>query len=106
MSIVIEANLKIPRVKTPIKDENGYPVDNGSVRFRKPIEVTAIPKSGDPLQLKTASGVILECTVTRADWDQERELFVASCSYAKRSIPPEEYTALVTDPSWVMRPLF
>lgn len=105
MPIVIEANLKIPRVKTPIRDDNGYPVDNGSVRFRKPIEVLAIPKSGETIQLKTASGVILECTVTRADWDQERELFVASCSYAKRSIPPDEYTALVTDPNWVMKPL-
>ena len=106
MSIVIEANLKIPRVKTPIKDENGYPVDSGSVRFRKPIEVLAIPKTGDTLRLQTASGVTLECTVTRADWDQDRELFVASCSYSKRSIPPDEYTALVTDPSWAMKPLF
>ena len=106
MSITVEANLKIPRVKNPIKDEHGYPVDSGAVRFRKPVEVQAIPKSDDALQLETASGTILECTVTRADWDQDRELFVVSCSYAKRSMPPDEYTALVTDPSWVVKPLF
>ncbi len=105
MSITVEANLKIPRVKTPIKDENGYPVDSGSVRFRKPIDVSAIPKAGDMLKLETASGVALESIVTRADWDQERERFIVSCSYAKRSIPPDEYTALVTDTSWEMRPL-
>lgn len=106
MPIIVEANLKIPRVKTPIKDESGYPVDNGSVRFRKPVEVLAIPKAGDPLPLTTASGVVLETAVTRSDWDQDRELFVVSCSYAKRSMPADEYGALVTDPSWVMRPLF
>ena len=105
MPIVVEANLKIPRVKTPIKDEHGYPVDNGSVRFRKPIHVPAVPKLGETLHLKTASGVTLECIVTRAEWDQDRSIFITSCSYAKRSIPPDEYRALVTDPSWVMRPL-
>ena len=106
MAITVEANLKIPRVKTPIKDENGYPVDSGAVRFRKPIDVAAIPKSGDTLTLETASGVMLESVVTRADWDQEHERFIVSCSYAKRSIPPDEYTALVTDASWEMKPLF
>jgi len=105
MSIIVEANLRIPRVKTPIKDEHGYPVDSGSVRFRKPIDVPAIPKSGDMLTLEMASGVMLETTVTRADWDQERERFIVSCSYSKRSIPPDEYTALVTDATWEMRPL-
>src|SRR5260221_1649031 len=99
MPIIVEANPKIPRVKIPVKDEHGYPVDSGAVRFRKPVEVEAIPKSDEALQLKTASCTILECTVTRSDWDHDRELFVVSCSYAKRTMPAYEDTALVTDPS-------
>jgi hypothetical protein len=105
MAIAVEVNLAIPRVKNPVKDEKGYPIDNGSVRFTKTIEVPAIPQPGAPLQLTTSAGHEFECTVTRSDWHEERGLFVLSCRYAKRSIPAEECAALFNDPEWKMRPL-
>jgi hypothetical protein len=105
MSIDVEVNLKIPRVKVPVLDEKGYPIDNGSVRFTKLIQVPAIPKPGAPLQLTTSAGKTLACEVTRTDWNEERELFVISCKYANRSIPADECAALFNDADWHMKAL-
>jgi hypothetical protein len=105
MPIPVEVNLAIPRVKVPVKDENGYPIDNGTVRFTKTIEVTAIPPPGAPLQLTTSAGHEFECTVTRSDWHEERGLFVLSCRYSKRSIPADECAALFNDSEWKVKPL-
>jgi hypothetical protein len=105
MAIEVEVNLAIPRVKVPVKDENGYPIDNGSVRFTKTIEVSSIPKPGAPLQLTTSAGHEFECTVTRSDWHEERGLFVLSCKYAKRSITADECAALYSDTEWKVRTL-
>ena len=46
MPIEVEVNLAIPRIKNPILGENGYPIDNGTVRFTKMIHVPAIPQPG------------------------------------------------------------
>ena len=46
-----------------------------------------------------------ECTVTRSDWHEEKGLFVVACTYAKRSLPVETYSALVNDTEWTMKPL-
>ncbi len=105
MSIEVEVNLRIPRVKVPTLDENGYPIDNSSVRFTKRILVPSIPKPGASLQLTTSSGKSFDCEVTRADWNDARELFVLSCKYAKRSIPADECAALFNDADWRVKPL-
>ncbi len=102
---VVEVNLRIPRVKTPVKDANGYPIDNGSVRYIRRMTVPELPKPGAVVRLETSAGVILECEVLRTDWDDRHELFVVYGKYSQRSIPPEEYHALVNDPAWEMRPL-
>ncbi|MSO82448.1 MAG: hypothetical protein EXQ53_04025 [Acidobacteria bacterium] len=86
-------------------DEHGYPVDHGSVRFRKLAVVTTIPKPGDVYPLTTASGLVLPSTVVRADWNDARGLFVVAYQYANRSISTDEYNALVNDPDWQMTPL-
>lgn len=86
-------------------DENGYPIDHASVRFRKLITVPAIPKPDDTLELTTRSGIRLPARVVRADWIEGRELFVLSCQYANRSISREEYTGLAEDPDWQLKPL-
>ena len=83
MSIEVEVNLRIPRVKVPVLDEKGYPIDNGTVRFTKLIKVPSIPKPGATLELSTSSGKMFACEVTRADWNDERELFILSCKYAE-----------------------
>ena len=75
MPIEIEVNLAIPRIKNPILGENGYPIDNGSVRFTKMIQVPAIPQPGAVLQMSTSSGHEFGCTVTRAEWHEDRSLF-------------------------------
>ena len=101
----VEVNLKVPRVKAPMLDEHGYPIDNGSVRFIKLIQVPALPKPGARLELTTSSGKTLACEVTRADWIDDRALFVLACKYSNRSMPADEYAALFNDADWRMRPL-
>jgi hypothetical protein len=72
----------------------------------KRIEVPALPKAGEVLSLSTDGGrTSFECTVTRSDWSEEKGLFVVACTYAKRSLPAETYSALVNDAEWTMKPL-
>jgi hypothetical protein len=97
--------LRVPNMKVRALDENGYPIDHSSVRFRKTIEVSKLPKPQDTLELMTRSGRVLQATVVRADLNEERGLFVLSCQYATRSISPEDYGALATDPDWELKHL-
>jgi hypothetical protein len=105
MPIDVEVDLRIPRVKVPVLDKQGYPIDNGSIRFTKLIQVPAIPKPGASLQLTTSSGRSFECEVTRADWHDEKEIFVLSCRYSNRSIPADECAAFFNDADWKMKTL-
>ena len=105
MSQQVEVSLRIPNMKVRARDEDGYPIDHSAVRFKKLVVVPAIPKPGDALQLTTEAGRMLESTVQRTDWNEERELFVVACQYANRSISADEYDALGDDPDWQMRPL-
>src|ERR1700721_137685 len=103
MPIEVEGNLRIPRVTVMSMDQVAQIIDNSSARVPQLISVSSIPKAGVSLQLSTSSGETFECAVTRADWNEEKELFVLSCSYAKRSISADEYGALVNDADWKMR---
>jgi hypothetical protein len=105
MSKEIEVSLRIPNMKVRPLDEHGYPLDHSTVRFRKTTSVPAIPKPGESLELTTASGVVLRSTVVRADWNEDKGLFVVACQYANRSISTDEHSALVNDPEWRMTPL-
>jgi hypothetical protein len=69
------------------------------------IEVPKIPKPDEMLDLETDSGKMLQARVVRADWNEGLGLFVLSCQYANRSITPEEYGALVSDPHWQLKHL-
>ena len=101
----VEVSLRIPNMKVRALDEHGYPIDHSTVRFKKVVPVPSIPKPGESLQLETRSGKVLGATVTRADWSEEREMFVVACQYASRSIAADEYAALINDPDWQMKPL-
>jgi hypothetical protein len=105
MPIDVEVNLRIPRVKNPQLDENGYPIDHSTIRFIKPYQVPAIPKPGELLPLTTTAGHTFHGEVLRADWSDDRSLFVISCKYANRSIPADECAALFSDPTWQIKPL-
>ena len=105
MSREVEISLRVPNMKVRALDENGYPIDHANVRFKKLIQVPKIPKPEETLELTTRSGKTLPVKVVRADWNEERALFVLSCQYANRSMTQEEYGALTNDPDWVLKPL-
>ena len=105
MSRQIEVSLRIPNTKVRALDAQGYPIDHATVRFKKVILVETIPKAGDALDLLTASGRALRASVVRADWHEERGMFVVACQYASKSLSPDDYSALVSDPEWRMTPL-
>ena len=92
-------------MKVRALDENGYPIDHSAVRFRKVMSVPSIPKPGESIDLETTSGRILKATVVRADWSDDRSLFVVACQHAQRSISADEYASLVNDPHWLLTPL-
>ena len=100
-----EVRLRVPNMKVRALDENGYPIDHSSMRFRKVIEIPKFPRAGDVLDLTTSAGRTLQATVTRADTDEARGLFVLSCQYADRSISPDDYAALSNDPEWQLKHL-
>jgi hypothetical protein len=101
----VEVRLRVPNMKARALDENGYPIDHASMRFRKVIEVPKIPKPEEMLDLATSSGRTLQARVVRADWNEGRGLFVLSCQFANRSITADEYGALVSDPDWQLKHL-
>lgn len=92
-------------MKVRALDPNGYPIDHGSMRFRKVIEIQRFARVGDPLELTTRSGRLIRATVTHAELDEPRGLFVLSCQYAERSISPDAYEALSNDPDWELKHL-
>jgi hypothetical protein len=92
-------------MKVRALDENGYPIDHSAMRFRKVIDLPAIPKAGEALDLTTQSGTIIKSTVVRADWDEGTSRFVVACQFTNRSISADEYGALATDPGWKLTPL-
>jgi hypothetical protein len=106
MATEIEVNMRVPTLTVRAPNEPDRRIDNSAVRFTRRIEVPALPKPGELLALSTDSGkTTFECTVTRSDWNEEKGLFVVACTYAKRSLPVETYSALVNDNEWTMKPL-
>jgi hypothetical protein len=105
MPMEVEVSLRVPNMKVRALDEHGYPIDHSAVRFKRLIEVPKIPKPGETLSLATRSGGSFVSKVVRADWHEGKNLFVVSCQYANRSITQEEYSALIQDPDWEMKPL-
>src|SRR5215212_8490947 len=94
----VEVSLRIPNMKVRALDENGYPIDHSSVRFKKMMTVPAMPKAGESLELTTRFGKPFEAKIVRSDWEEERGLFIVSCQYANRSITADEHGALMSDP--------
>jgi hypothetical protein len=99
--ITVDANLKIPRLTVHSVDAPARVVDNSSIRWIKRMTVETIPKPGDTVRLSTRRGPPFDGTVTRVEWNDAKNLFVVSCTYAKRSITGDDYDALVVDPDWV-----
>jgi hypothetical protein len=80
-------------------------ISNADVRFITRIDVPALPKVGDALELSTRAGHVFAAIVKRLDWHDDKGLFVVACQYAKRSVPLEEYESLSADPDWAAKAL-
>ena len=91
-------------MKVRTLDENGYPIDHSTIRFKRILQVPAIPKVGQLLHL-SASDKALQANVVGVVWSDDRGMFVVACQYAKRSIPADDHSALTRDPDWRMTPL-
>jgi hypothetical protein len=104
--IDVEINLRIPRLTIRAANAPDKVIDNSVVRFTRLAQVPAIPKAGEPLQLPArVNGDSIDCVVTRSDWSEEKERFIVSCNYSKKSIAAADYEALVNDADWTMKPL-
>ena len=98
--------MRVPTLTVRAPNEPDRRIDNSAVRFTKRIHVPTLPKPGEVLSLSADSGkTTFDCTVTRSDWSEEKGLFIVACTYAKRSLPVETYSALVNDSEWTMKPL-
>jgi hypothetical protein len=105
--IDVEINLRIPRLTIKSSSAPDKVIDNSVVRFTRLTQVPTIPKPGESLQLPArVDGEAIDCLVTRSDWSEDKEMFVVSCNYAKKSIAAADYEALVNDADWTQKPLF
>lgn len=104
MAQQVELNLRIPNMKVRTLDEHGYPLDHSTIRFKKVMEVPSIPKPGEILHVSAADRTF-QATVVRADWSEDRGMFVVACQYANRSLSAEDHAAVTGDPEWRMTPL-
>ncbi len=101
MPITVDANLKIPNLTVHPGDAPARLVNYRSVRWVKRMTVETLPKPGDTVRLSTRRGPAFDGRVTRVEWNMVKELFVVSCTYAKRSITGADHDALVVDPDWI-----
>jgi hypothetical protein len=103
--IAVEINMRLPNITVRSAQESTRVIVNSEVRFTKRIEVAALPRVADVLELSTRGGCRVPVTVTRVDWHDEKGLFVVGCRYAERSMAPQVYDSLKADPDWSARPL-
>jgi len=104
MSITLEINLRVPDISIRSPQEPPRRITNSDSRFWKVIDLSELPKVGDTLELSSRTWAF-QATVKRLDWHDDKNRFVVVCHYPKRSMTPEEYDSLRTDPDWTMRPL-
>lgn len=105
MPIEVEISLKVPTFTIRAPNQEPRRIDNAPVRFSKRVAVASIPKPGETLQLTGRFGDSFDAIVTQVHWNEEREVFVVACTYAKRSITADEYALFTNDPDWVTKQL-
>jgi hypothetical protein len=85
----IEVSLRIPNTKVRALDENGYPIDHASVRFKRVIQVESIPRVGDSLTLPTASGRLLPSSAPTGTTESK-------CSWWRVNTPTGRWPLTIT----------
>src|SRR5262249_16006587 len=104
MAIEVEVNLRVPSLTLQEDGQHDRRVDNRSVRFVRLIRVERVPKRDEAVSAliwETA----FDCTVPRCDWSDDKNVFVASCVFGRRTITRAEYEGLMTDPDWTKHEL-
>ena len=106
MTQTVEISLRVPSLRVRREGKEALEtITNSEVRFGKQVVLEAIPKPGDVLTMTISSGATFECDVVRSDWQHDRNMFVISCRYSKRSISPAEYNAFMSASDWQIRSL-
>jgi hypothetical protein len=106
MAQIVEISLRIPSLRTRQADTDAVEtIVNSDVRFSKQVELEAIPKPGEMLDMTVGSGGTFACEVVRSDWHDGKNMFVVACRYSKRSIAIADYQALINAPDWQVRAL-
>lgn len=101
MAITVEVSMRISSLTLKTRDQPDQVINNADIRFAKMIDVPAVPKAGATLEVTVRPDVVLQCTVTRADWEEERSIFVVSCQgRSPKGAASENYLALMNDPDW------
>jgi len=102
----VEINLRVPSLTVKSTGaESSRTINNSGNRFRRMITLPGMPKVGDALQVTAGADTMLDCVVTRVDWNDDRAIFIVSCSLAARGIPGADYQSLINDPLWTMTQL-
>ncbi len=104
MAQTVEISLRIPSLRVQ-REEKAETISNSDVRFIKHVELDSIPKAGTVLGMSMSAGESFECEVVRSDWHEDKNVFVITCRYTKRSIAPATYQALLDSSDWAVRPL-
>lgn len=104
MPIQTEIRLRLPRPKVAPLDGSGYQIDIPSVRFVRRIDLPAMPKVEDSLQLST-SQYVFPAVIGRVAWDDAKAMFVVECRYTQRPASADHVTSILGDPDWTLTPL-
>ena len=104
MAQTVEISLRIPCLRVQ-REEKAETISNSDVRFIKHVELDSIPKAGVVLAMSMSAGESFDCEVVRSDWHEDKNIFVVTCRYTKRSITPASYQALLDSSDWAVRPL-
>ena len=101
MVMDVEIELRIPSLMVRKDDgSDDEKIDNSLIRFKTVIQVPAFPPVGSTIQLSAGSDLVFVCTIARADWHEDKQLFVLACKYPKQRMLLQEYETLLNDPRW------
>ena len=100
MVMDVEIELRIPSLTVGKDDGSNAKIDNALIRFKTVIQVAAFPPAGSTIQLSAGSDLAITCTIARADWHEDKQLFVLACKYPKQRMLLQEYETLLNDPRW------
>ena len=99
MVMDVEIELRIPTLTVKKDDGSTGRIDNSLVRLKKVIQVPSFPPLGSTIELSAGPGLAFQCTIARADWHEQKQLFVLACKYPRRLLP-HEYELFLADPTW------